>query len=104
LEACAKGDGALTTSSVFALGLLAQYAAVAVRNVELYGELDARRGAVVELNQVKADLIAMLAHDFKGPLTSIVGFAQVLADDERFDAESRQYLGMISSSAMRLAA
>ncbi|HTW84244.1 MAG TPA: ATP-binding protein [Candidatus Sulfotelmatobacter sp.] len=93
-----------TTADVFALGLLGQYFGVAARNVELYQELAARRDAVVELNQVKNDLIAMLAHDFKGPLTTIVGFADVLADDDRFDAESRQYLGMISSSAMRLAA
>jgi PAS domain S-box-containing protein len=92
-----------STADVFALGLLGQYFAVAARNVELYQELASRRDAVVELNQVKNDLIAMLAHDFKGPLTTIVGFADVLADDERFDAESRQYLGMISSSAMRLA-
>ena len=91
------------TADVFAVGLLGQYFAVAARNVELYQELASRRDAVVELNQVKNDLIAMLAHDFKGPLTTIVGFADVLADDERFDQESRQYLGMISSSAMRLA-
>ncbi|HTD38096.1 MAG TPA: ATP-binding protein [Candidatus Limnocylindrales bacterium] len=91
------------TADVFALGLLGQYFAVAARNVELYQELASRRDAVVELNQVKNDLIAMLAHDFKGPLTTIVGFADVLADDDRFDPESRQYLGMISSSAMRLA-
>src|SRR5579875_3049932 len=91
------------TADVFALGLLGQFFAVAARNVELYQELASRRDAVVELNQVKNDLIAMLAHDFKGPLTTIVGFAEVLSDDDRFDAESRQYLGMISSSAMRLA-
>ena len=91
------------TADVFAIGLLGQYFAVAARNVELYQELASRRDAVVELNQVKNDLIAMLAHDFKGPLTTIVGFADVLADDERFDHEARQYLGMISSSAMRLA-
>lgn len=102
IEARARGDESLATSSVFALGLLAQYAAVAVRNVELYGELDARRGAVVELNQVKADLIAMLAHDFKGPLTSIVGFAQVLAEDPKLDAQSRQFLDTITQNAMRL--
>ncbi len=92
-----------TTADVFALGLLGQYFAVAARNVELYGELASRRDAVVELNQVKNDLIAMMAHDFKGPLTTIVGFADVLSEDERFDADSRQYLGLISSSAMRLA-
>jgi PAS domain S-box-containing protein len=94
---------AFSTADVFAIGLLGQYFAVAARNVELYRELASRRDAVVELNQVKNDLIAMLAHDFKGPLTTIVGFADVLADDERFDHEARQYLGMISSSAMRLA-
>jgi PAS domain S-box-containing protein len=98
-----RGEAPLGTADVFALGLLGQYFAVAARNVELYLELASRRDAVVELNQVKNDLIAMLAHDFKGPLTTIVGFADVLADDDRFDSESRQYLGMISSSAMRLA-
>ncbi len=96
-------DSPFGTADVFALGLLGQFFAVAARNVELYQELASRRDAVVELNQVKNDLIAMLAHDFKGPLTTIVGFAEVLSDDDRFDAESRQYLGMISSSAMRLA-
>jgi PAS domain S-box-containing protein len=93
----------LHPADTFAVGLLGQYFAVAARNVELYGELQARRAAVVELNQVKNDLIAMLAHDFKGPLTTIVGFADVLAEDERFDEESRKFLTMISSSAMRLA-
>jgi len=96
-------DRAFVATDAFALGLLGQYLAVAIRNVELYGELESRRAAVIELNQVKNDLIAMLAHDFKGPLTTIVGLADVLAEDERFDAESRQFLGMINSSAMRLA-
>jgi len=98
-----RSDRRLHPADVFAAGLLGQYFAVAARNVELYGELQARRAAVVELNQVKNDLIAMLAHDFKGPLTTIVGFADVLAEDERFDEESRKFLTMISSSAMRLA-
>jgi PAS domain S-box-containing protein len=93
----------LHTADIFALGLLGQYFAVAARNVELYHELQTRRAAVVELNQVKNDLIAMLAHDFKGPLTTIVGFADVLAEDDRFDDEARKFLNMISSSAMRLA-
>ena len=98
-----RSERRMHPADVFALGLLGQYFAVAARNVELYGELQARRAAVVELNQVKNDLIAMLAHDFKGPLTTIVGFADVLAEDERFDEESRKFLAMISSSAMRLA-
>ncbi|GAC1544751.1 MAG: hypothetical protein NVS2B17_26270 [Candidatus Velthaea sp.] len=98
-----SSEDPLVTADIFAIGLLAQYVAVAVRNAALYGELASRRTAVIELNQVKNDLIAMLAHDFKGPLTTIVGFADVLAEDEQFDEESKQFLNMISSSAMRLA-
>ncbi|MFI5302768.1 MAG: ATP-binding protein, partial [Polyangiales bacterium] len=103
LEARAAEGERIQTSSVFALGLVAQYAAIAVRNVELYIELDARRSAVVELNQVKTDLIAMLAHDFKGPLTSIVGFAQILAEDPTLDAQARHWLDTITQNALRLA-
>jgi PAS domain S-box-containing protein len=99
-----RREEAFAQADVFALGLLAQYVAVAVRNVVLYRELSARRDAVVELNQLKNDLIAMLAHDFRGPLTTIVGFADVLGEEENLTDEAREYLGMISSSAMRLAA
>jgi signal transduction histidine kinase/CheY-like chemotaxis protein len=96
-------DRPFAATDALMFGLLGQYLAVAIRNVELYAELQSRRAAIIELNQVKNDLIAMLAHDFKGPLTTIVGLADVLAEDERFDAESRRFLGMINSSAMRLA-
>ncbi|MBV9440862.1 MAG: PAS domain-containing protein [Candidatus Eremiobacteraeota bacterium] len=95
---------AFESADLFALGLLGQYFAVAARNVDSYRELAARRDAVVELNQVKNDLIAMLAHDFKGPLTSIVGFADVLAEEPGVGPEQQQYLRIISSSALRLAA
>lgn len=43
-------------------------------------ELEYQRAAVLKLNQLKNDLIAVLAHDIKGPLTSIVGFAELLED------------------------
>ncbi len=93
----------LTGADVSSLELFAQYFAVAARNVELYNELAGRRASVVELNQIKNDLIAMLAHDFKGPLTTIVGFADVLAEDAPPGSDTLQYLNLISSSAMRLA-
>ena len=43
-------------------------------------ELERQRSLVLQLNQLKNDLIAVLAHDIKGPLTSIVGFAELLED------------------------
>jgi PAS domain S-box-containing protein len=103
LEMYRSDDAALASADVFSLGLLAQFFAVAARNVELYNELATRRASVVELNQIKNDLIAMLAHDFQGPLTTIVGFAEVLAEREDVSEETRSFLEMISSSAQRLA-
>ena len=96
-------DDPLSTGDVFALQLISQYFAVAARNVELYSELSARRASVTELNQIKNDLIAMLAHDFKGPLTTIVGFADILAENDALDDEARTFCRLIASSAMRLA-
>ncbi len=43
-------------------------------------ELERQRAAVVHLHQLKNDLIAVLAHDIKGPLTSIVGFSELLEE------------------------
>ncbi|HEY0798008.1 MAG TPA: ATP-binding protein, partial [Candidatus Baltobacteraceae bacterium] len=92
-----------SAQDVFAIALLAQYFAVAARNVELYAELESRRAAVLELSSAKSDLIAMLGHDFAGPLTSINGFAQLLLEQEYHEAETRTYIEMIAKSAQRLA-
>ncbi|HVA34240.1 MAG TPA: HAMP domain-containing sensor histidine kinase, partial [Candidatus Baltobacteraceae bacterium] len=43
-------------------------------------ELQRQRASVLQLNQLKNDLIAVLAHDIKGPLTSIAGFAELLEE------------------------
>jgi len=88
----------------FAAELLARNFSVAARNVALYAELERQRASVIELNQMKSDLIAMLAHDFKGPLTTIAGFAQLLLDDDIEDPrERRASLEAVLNAAMRLA-
>lgn len=98
-----EGKRLLSAEDFFAIGLLAQYFAVAARNVELYAELEARRAAVLELSSAKSDLISMLGHDFTGPLTTINGFAQLLLEQEGQDAETRGYLETITKNAQRLA-
>jgi PAS domain S-box-containing protein len=98
-----EGKRLLSAEDFFAIGLLAQYFAVAARNVELYAELEARRAAVLELSSAKSDLISMLGHDFTGPLTTINGFAQLLLEQEGQDAETRRYLETITKNAQRLA-
>jgi len=92
-----------TSADISVFDILGLYFAAAIRNIEVYAELEARRAAVMDLNQVKNDLIAMLAHDFKAPLTTIAGLSEIIGLDHTLSDENRKFLGMINSSAMRLA-
>ncbi|HEY9085055.1 MAG TPA: ATP-binding protein [Candidatus Tyrphobacter sp.] len=54
--------------------------ALALRNLELYEAMQRANGALHESNEFKDDLLAMLAHDFKGPLTVILGYCELLME------------------------
>jgi PAS domain S-box-containing protein len=102
LDVTATGSRRLRNTDMFVLDLIAEYFTVAARNVALYRELDERRSAVLELSQTKSDLIAMLAHDFRGPLTSIVGYADLLGEVGELGAEQREFAESIRRSALLL--
>lgn len=90
-------------NDVFALELLRQYVGIAIQNVALFGELQSQRASVIQLNQLKDDLIAVLAHDFKGPLTTIIGFTELLEQHALEGEDAEGALRTIRQSAMRLA-
>lgn len=90
-------------NDVFALELLRQYIGIAIQNVALFGELQSQRASVIKLNQLKDDLIAVLAHDFKGPLTTIIGFTELLEQHALEGEDGEAALRTIRQSAMRLA-
>lgn len=103
LELRAGSGRTLRADDLFVLDLLAEYFGVAARNAALIEEIEERRSAILELNQVKTDLIAMLAHDFKSPLTSIVGFSELAMELGPVNADQREFLESIKKIALRLA-
>ena len=54
--------------------------ALALRNLALYQETARANAALRESSEFKDDLIAMLAHDFKGPLTVVLGYCELLLE------------------------
>ena len=87
---------------------------VALLDIAFFNELNARlaasmeelqrqRTSVLQLNQLKNDLIAVLAHDIKGPLTSIVGFAELLEEGYLEGDAATDAARTIRSNAQRLA-
>ncbi len=98
----ARNGRQLRETDLFALDLLAEYFSVAAHNVSLYRELEVRRSVVLELNQTKTDLIAMLAHDFRTPLTSIVGFADLVGEVGDVNDDQREFIATIKRTALQL--
>jgi signal transduction histidine kinase len=90
-----KGDQRLLDS-------LVTLAALAIRNVELYEQSARANRALAESNAFKDDLMAMFAHDFKGPLTVISGYAELLLEDG-LESELRAAAETILSQSGRLA-
>jgi signal transduction histidine kinase len=80
---------------------LKSLAALALRNVDLYEQSTNANRALAESNAFKDDLMAMFAHDFKGPLTVISGFSELLFDFD--DPEVRRSAETIVEQTRRLA-
>lgn len=72
---------------------------LALRNSDLIEQTQGANRALHESNSFKDDLLAMLAHDFKAPLTVILGYCELLLETPRTD---REELEMIAGQARRL--
>ncbi|HEY5257805.1 MAG TPA: hybrid sensor histidine kinase/response regulator [Candidatus Baltobacteraceae bacterium] len=67
-------------------------------------ELADQRASVIRINQLKNDLISVLAHDFKGPLTSILGYSELIEEGLLDADETRDAARTIARNVSRLAA
>lgn len=52
--------------------------------------------------RMKIDLITNVSHDLKTPLTSIIGYVDLLSKDETLSAESRDYVSILINKTERL--
>jgi signal transduction histidine kinase len=73
--------------------------ALALRNLELYEAMGLANRALQESSEFKDDLLAMLAHDFKGPLTVILGYCELLLETA---SQSRDEIETVHSQTQRL--
>jgi signal transduction histidine kinase len=95
----------LPEASADGLALLATSAQVALDNAFRAEQEQRTIRELRELDELKDDLLSMLSHDLRSPLTSVVGFAKLLEQRwEDLTPESRHsYLQSIGRSAERMA-
>jgi two-component system, OmpR family, phosphate regulon sensor histidine kinase PhoR len=55
-----------------------------------------------EADRIKTELVSMVAHELKSPLTSIYGFSELLIESESQNRKSAEYARVIQSEAIRL--
>jgi signal transduction histidine kinase len=67
--------------------------------------LRAQNVELLEADRLKDEFIALVSHDLRTPLTSIIGYVELVLDDEgstRLDEETRGYLQVVARSSDRL--
>jgi signal transduction histidine kinase len=102
LAILARGTSGLRRPDLVALEIFATNLQLAAHNASLFRDLEEREARVAELDRLKSDLIAMLAHDFKGPLTSIIGYAELMREGFIEGEELTSAVDYIVKSAWRL--
>ena len=55
-----------------------------------------------EIDKMKTELVSMVAHELRSPLTSISGFSELLLDTDVNQEQSEEYAGIILKEANRL--
>jgi signal transduction histidine kinase len=72
---------------------------------EAQWQLAARNDELVEADRLKDEFVALISHDLRTPLTSIVGYVELVLDEEiepPLDEERRGYLNVVTRSSERL--
>jgi signal transduction histidine kinase len=78
---------------------------VVVRLTAIMRALEESRVRLVEADRLKDEFVALISHDLRTPLTSIMGYSELALDDELeppLDEERRGYLEVVSRSSHRL--
>jgi PAS domain S-box-containing protein len=52
-----------------------------------------------ELSKMKEDFIAIVSHDLRSPFNGILGFAEILLEDQNMSEENKEIVSMIQESA-----
>jgi signal transduction histidine kinase len=78
---------------------------VVLRLVGILRALEQIRARLLEADRMKDEFVALISHDLRTPLTSIMGYTELALDDDvepRLDEERRSYLEVVSRSSARL--
>jgi two-component system sensor histidine kinase KdpD len=98
------GDREYTEHDLRALTVFAEHAAIAINNARLYQRERAASSRLAELDVRRREFLAVVSHDLKAPLTSILGYSRLLRDlgQRATDEQTREFTEIIEKQAQRM--
>jgi signal transduction histidine kinase/DNA-binding response OmpR family regulator len=95
---------AFDQGQVITLETLADGLGIILRNAELFKALEETNARLVELDRTKSELVHIVAHDFRAPLSTILGYAELLEwKPEAPQKERKERAGAIVRAATHMA-
>ncbi len=84
------------------LTIFAGFAATAIKNARLYGQLQEQNKRLQQLDHLKSDFLARLSHELRSPLAVLLSYVEVLEDGSLGSLNERQqhFLRTIRNAGM----
>lgn len=103
------GTGVFTQERINVLNMLSSQAAISINNATLFGKLETKTNEALraktqaeQANQVKSEFLANMSHELRTPLNGILGYAQLMADNQEIPQKYREMVKTIYQSGNHL--
>lgn len=83
------------------LTILASQGAVALENAKLFEQIQKAFVELQEVEKLKSNFVTLVAHEFRTPLSLILGYASILSEELQ-EARLKEFAEIIVRNAMRL--
>ena len=104
LSTYTKYEHAFTEDEVRFLSMLASQAVMAIQNSQLYEQTKKQAVELDKASKLQADFTAMIAHDLRSPLTSIIGASEMMETGlvGEINADQQKWLRKIQATGRKL--
>jgi len=96
------GDREYNEHDLRALTVFAEHAAIAINNARLFEREREASAKLADLDSRRREFLAVVTHDLKAPLTSILGYIRLVEDMPDTPAQQRQFAEVIERQGHRM--